>query len=471
MSNSTISTFVPDRAMRPIAAAWRGVRHDFWRRCHRQREFIRASERWDEARLAEYQTAQMRALVRHAFDNVPYYRRVFEEIDARPEDFATLEDFRSFPTIDKKTLDENLPALIATNYPESERVYTTTGGSTGIPVGFYYDKRSSLAIEQAFITDQWSRVGYRDSDRTAVIRGTVVGKTRMWRRETRWNRLIVSSYHLAEEHIPLLVSRLRALRPRFIQAYPSSAVLIGRYMLDHSMEPIPGVWAILCGSENLYGWQREILERAFGCRVYSWYGQSERVCLAGECEERHELHIYPQYGITELLDRTGRAVEGPGTLGEIVATGFHTWSCPLIRYRTMDLASVAAGRCPSCARPYARLATVEGRVQEFIVSRSSRPVSMTAINMHTSIFDNVAQFRFVQKVPGEVALKIKPKPTYDPQRDEARIRAELAPKLGSDIVLTELVLVDDIPPTASGKQRFLEQELPVDALGLVQPVR
>jgi phenylacetate-CoA ligase len=466
-----VSTVLADRAMRPTAAVWRGVRRDFWRRCTRQRRFIRASEQWDEARIAEYQTGRMHALLRHAFDNVPYYRRVMDDLSAEPQDFRTLEDFRAFPTIDKKTLDENLPALVATNFPESARVYTTTGGSTGIPVGFYYDKRSSLAAEQAFIIDQWSRVGYRTSDRTAVIRGTVVGGGRMWRRESRWNRLIVSSYHLADEHIPRIVGRLRSLRPRFIQAYPSSAVLIARHMLDHSLEPIEGVAAILCGSENLYAWQREILEKAFACRVFGWYGPSERVCLAAECESRHELHVYPQYGITELLDPAGRPVAEEETLGEIVATGFHTWSCPLIRYRTMDLASPAPGRCSSCDRPYARLARVEGRVQEFIIGKGSRPVSMTAINMHTSIFDNVSQFRFVQKVPGEIVLKIKPKPTYDPARDEPRIRAELQPKLGKDIALTALVLVDEIPPTASGKQRFLDQELPVDALGLVQPIR
>jgi phenylacetate-CoA ligase len=84
---------------------------------------------------------------------------------------------------------------------------------------------------------------------------------------------------------------------------------------------------------------------------------------------------------------------------------------------------------------------------------------MTAINMHSPVFDNVHQFRFRQSVPGKVVLSILPKASYDSPTDEARIRSELAPKLGPDVDL-DLELVAEIPRTGRGKFRFLDQELP-----------
>ena len=83
---------------------------------------------------------------------------------------------------------------------------------------------------------------------------------------------------------------------------------------------------------------------------------------------------------------------------------------------------------------------------------------MTAINMHSHVFDNVQQFRFYQDTPGKVTLKVLPKATYDPSADERRIRTELAPKLGDDLRLT-IEVVDRIPTSPRGKHGFLEQKL------------
>jgi phenylacetate-CoA ligase len=273
------------------------------------------------------------------------------------------------------------------------------------------------------------------------------------------NSLIMSSYHLTDDRIPLYLARLRAFRPKFIQAYPSSAMLLAQHMLDNGEPPLEGMAAVLCGSENVYAWQRELIERAFGCRVFSRYGQSELVSLAGECESDARLHIFPQYGITELVDESGRQITMPGQIGEVVGTGFINRAMPLVRYRTMDVASSAEGTCNLCGRPYPRFERIEGRLHEFIVTSSGRHISMAAVNMHSPIFDNVRQFRFHQDTPGRLLMRLVPKPSYNAD-DERRIKTELAPKLGSDTLL-ELEIVETIPHGAGEKYRFLEQKLPL----------
>ena len=452
---------LPDRAVGAAARLHRLTRPRFWRSVRDWRRFLRESQHWPEERLNEWQLERLRDLVGHARATVPYYREQFEEIGIEAGDLRELRDLAAIPTMAKADLQERADDLLSSAHPEDSRTYSTTGGSTGVPVGFWFDNPESVAAERAFIAALWSRVGYREGDRTVVLRGEVVASGEPWQLQPEEAQLRVSSYHLTDALIPRQLERIRRFRPRFIQGYPSSLMLVARHMVDHDEPPVDGVRALLCGSENLYDWQRELLERAFGCRPFSWYGLSERVALAGECEHDRALHVFPQYGIVELVDGDGRRIDRPGEVGEIVGTGLTNRSMPLIRYRTQDAAAWADGPCPHCGRPYRRLERIEGRLQEFIVAASGRPVSMTAINMHSGLFDNVRQFRFFQDTPGRIVLRVVPKPSYGPA-DEERIRRELAPKLGSDIELVAIEPVREIPPGASGKQRFLDQLLPVN---------
>ncbi len=449
---------LPDQSVAPLSFLHRLAKPRFWRTVRRWRALIAETERWSEEELRAWQLERTRAVVRHAA-TVPYYREAFGEAGVTPEDLRDLSDLARFPLLEKTALRDRRDDLVSAATPLTESVYSTTGGSTGIPVGFYHDVDHS-ARTWAFMSDLWGRVGYEEGDRSVVLRGRVIGDGKLWTLDPFRSELVMSSYHLTEEHIPSYLSRILAYGPRYVQAYPSAAALLAKHMRAHDDPAPPGVAAVLCGSENLYSWQRDLIEGAFGCRVFSWYGQSEGICLAGECEHSSSLHIYPQYGLTELVDDSGMTIETPGKVGEIVATGFHARAMPLLRYRTMDNAVLAAGTCEGCRRPYRRFERIEGRLQEFIVSAHGRLISMTAINMHSPVFDRVRQFRFVQDTPGHVTLRIVPAPGFDLGRDRAQIVSEVTAKLGDDLALG-LELVEEIPRSGSGKFHFLDQHLPL----------
>ena len=188
---------------------------------------------------------------------------------------------------------------------------------------------------------QWDRVGYRFTDLCVVLRGYIVGSAKdsiYWEKTLFGRWLLMSSHLMTGETLPAYIDRSRRFIPRCIQGYPSTVVILARYMRELGIEPFPTVRAILCGAENLYPWQRDLLTEAFGCRVFSWYGNSEQTVLAGECEESTRYHIFPEYGIVELIGQDGQPVEEPGAMGEVVSTNLTNYICPLIRYRTMDVA-------------------------------------------------------------------------------------------------------------------------------------
>ncbi|PKL60981.1 MAG: CoF synthetase [Methanomicrobiales archaeon HGW-Methanomicrobiales-2] len=423
---------------------------------------LRQSQWWSREELEAYQGQALSRLLDHAYENVPYYRRVFEERDLVPGDIATPADLALLPFLTKEIVQANLADLKARNYPETAFEYVRTSGSTGTPMGFYYEKGASRAREWAFMKTQWDRVGYRFTDRCVILRGHVVDAASSgiyWKRALFGRWLIMSSHQMTEEALPAYIDLIQKFRPRFIHVYPSTAVILARYMREHGIEPFPTVKAVLCGSENLYPWQRSLLAETFGCRIFSWYGNSEQTVLAGECEESTRYHIFPEYSIVELIGGDGLPVEGPGAMGEVVATNLTNFVCPLIRYRTMDVAVATEKQC-SCGRQYPLLEKVEGRLQEFIVTRGGHLISVTPINYESEAFENIRQFQMYQEERGELIMKVVRKPAYT-EEDTQQLTRELQWQLG-DEVNVHVRFVNEIPRTEGGKFRYLIQKLPIE---------
>jgi len=424
--------------------------------------FLQESQWWSRDKLQEYQVQQLEKLLKHAYKNVSYYREVFDKRSLKPKNIRDFDDLRKLPYLTKEIIQENLPDLLARNYPRSKLKYVTTGGSTGIPLGFCWERGVTDSKEHAFITTSWNRVGFKIGDRCVILRGNVVQlacKGKFWEYDPLKKNLILSSYHMTDEILPNYIGKIREFRPGFIQAYPSAVTILARFMKKNNIEPFPTVKAILCASENLYPWQRELLEEVMKCRVCSFYGHSERAALAGECEYSSYYHIFPEYGYLELIGNDGNEVTRDRETGEIVATGFNNFATPFIRYKTMDLGVFSTKKC-RCGRQYQLLERIEGRLQELIVTKAGRLISMTAINMHSDVFDNIKQFQFYQDKKGGVIFYVVKKNTYT-KRDTEYIKRELHKKLGDDMKL-EIRFVDHIPRTKSGKYRFLIQKFPME---------
>ncbi|GAG44650.1 unnamed protein product, partial [marine sediment metagenome] len=218
----------------------------------------------------------------------------------------------------------------------------------------------------------------------------------------------------------------------------------------HNIKNFPNVKAILCGSENLYSWQRKLLEEVFQCRVYSWYGHTEQVVLAGECEKNTYYHVFPEYGIAEIIGKDDKTVTQENELGEIVATGFNNFACPFIRYRTMDLATPSNTKC-ECGRNYSLLKRVEGRLQELIVTKDKRLITLTALifAQHFEAFSKIKEMQLVQEKEGELIVRVVRTSQYS-ANDEKEILSKMQ-RAVSDGLDISFSYVSHIPRTKSGK--------------------
>lgn len=446
---------LPQGLRHGIGTAWRFLPRSLrlGRAYSEFRALIETSANWSPDQLKDYQLKQLRRTLNNAATHCPHYERTFARAGFRPESLQTFDDLLACPTLEKKDLLNDLDGLTARNLPPSQRLYITTGGSTGIPVGFHLQKGVSRPKEQAFLEAMWRRAGYTDQSRLAVIRGHVTsdkasGKIDSHDATRDW--LMLSSYHLTEERLPEYLAAIERFQPDLLHAYPSAALQLAEY-LDRAQQslrvPLRG---LLCGSERLTLPQKRLLERVFNCRVYRWYGHSERVILAGEGPTSELFHFFPQYGFVEFgpPDADG--------LREIIGTSFHNLVMPLIRYHTGDLAQLAP---PDASRdfPWTSVVDVVGRDQEFLVSATGRRISLTAFNMHDDVFDGLYAVQFHQEEKGKTEFQIVPGPNFHRSRLPA-IEQALQRKLGDDFTIT-IREVHDTERTARGKHRWLVSKL------------
>lgn len=407
----------------------------------------RAVETWDQSTIEQYQISALReSLIAAA--NAPLYSRRFVEMGLDPRKFESLEQLAQYPQLTKSDLLKHREELVNPAIPVSQGLYLTTGGSSGVPVGFYLQRGVSRPKEQAYVDVQWSRRGYCPGDRVAVIRGGVTssrGNGPIYFHDATRNWLILSSYHLTMDRFPEYLSALRRFRPRHLHAYPSAALFLARGLEETGTRLGFPLTSTLCGSEKLSAEAQAYLERVLDARVFHWYGHSERVLLAGQGRHSNHLYFAPTYGFVEFGE-----VNADGNR-EIIGTSFHNELMPLIRYRTGDYA-----RCPQ--KPVGELPMIEieavvGREYEFLVSAGGRKISLTAINMHDRIFDGLIAVQFFQEYPGVVEFRYQAGETWSDSA-LAAMRVGLQRKLGDDFTLL-LQQVVEVQKTSAGKHMWL----------------
>ena len=98
------------------------------------------------------------------------------------------------------------------------------------------------------------------------------------------------------------------------------------------------------------------------------YGLSEVMGpgVAGECLERHGLHINEDHFLVEIINPETLEPALPGEIGEIVITTLTKEAFPVIRYRTRDLTRLIPEPCP-CGRTFTRMERVLGRTDDMLI--------------------------------------------------------------------------------------------------------
>lgn len=419
----------------------------------------RRQDRMSRQEVLASQEAALGRLLEFAVHEVPFYRPRRRAV----ERYRPFDALKEFPRLTKQDVLAHYGELTADCLDRIPCHRAVTGGSSGQQLSFLEDDATCIR-EMGFMYAQWRRVGYTHRCRRVTFRGVPIGRKgrdALWQRDWLKGELQFSPFHLSDEKLPLYIDKIRQYRPQFIHGYPSVVAVLAEYVLRHELvDTMRFLQGTLLGSEGCSDSQRDRIGRAFGGKVYTWYGHSERTVLGGECEQSRHYHQFPAYGVLEIVKDDGSPCE-VGESGEIVGTGFLNRAMPLIRYRTDDFAVRCDWHC-ECGRAWDRFSHVIGRrsIEGFVFGRHGARISAAALNTHSDIFENVVRYQYYQTEPGELEIRVIANSRYS-AADEKKIVNEHKRKMGSemDVIVRS---VDDIPLTQAGKQRRILCEIEKD---------
>jgi len=416
--------------------------------------FLQSSQWWSQQQITTYQWDQLKALLLHAYQNVPYYTSLFDNLGIKPDDLSSIHDIQKIPFLTKELVQKHLNELKATTYKPSQFEYTLTGGSTGFPLHFYVEKGAWYARHLAYIRTLLERADCHTFDPSVLITGAA--KPMEYRPFSK--TLVISSFTLTTDNLDRYIKKMNQLKPRYIMGYPSALTILATYMKQQHIT-LDCIKAIFCYGETIYDWQRDYLEDVFHCSIHGQYGHREQSVLAGTCEKSTMYHMFPEYGYMELIDAEGKPVTTEGAHGEIVATGFHTGIFPFIRYKTGDIGVYTAQPCP-CGRHYPLLKSIEGRLQDYVQSKTNRLVPFMGIHhLVAAASENVKECQLYQDHAGDIVVRIIRSDAYT-NDDDQRIQQSFSQRFGDEFTIT-LTFVESIPRTSRGKYPFLIQKLPI----------
>lgn len=462
-----------NRTLSGLIGSWRYLTHSSYlstkgyliKRIRAGREFHRIlaqleqSQWYSSDRLRDIQDSTLSALIEHAYENVPYYNRLFKYHGIRPTDIKGVEDLKVIPPISKDTIRANRDDFVASNCNRRFLATGWTTGSTGTPFNVLRTLKS-IVFDKAILTRQRRWAGIDVHDRNVAVWATIwsnvivprhIESPPYWRFNAADNQMLFSYYHLSDETLPAFIDKLEEFRPAFIEGFPSTLLTLARFL--NRQRRVLAVKAVFTTGEPLYTGHRKEIEQSLQTKVFDYYGHAERVVTAAECEHGR-MHVNPEYGVLEILQGDDNA--SIADRGEIVGTGLTNYGMPLIRYRTGDMSRLADDPCP-CGRQTPLLEGIDGRIADFIRTPDGRLMPGDGLMEAFYGLGNIKESQIVQEDIDNIAVRIV-RDDETAAVDTHRLFSNLQNRLGDGIRIS-IQFVNSISEGGRVKRRWVVSKL------------
>ena len=332
-----------------------------------RKEDLDPIERVSVDELRALQAQRLRWSLRHAYDHVAQYRKLFDELQIHPDDLRELADLAKFPCTDKAVLRENYTFdMFAVPREQISRLHASSG-TTGRPtvVGYTADDIRTWA---QLMARSIRAAGGRPGDRVHVAYGYGLftgGLGAHYGAEELGCTVIPVSGGMTERQVMLI----NDFKPDVIMVTPSYMLAIVDEMHRQGVDPRGTSLQVgIFGAEPWTQDLRQEIEQQLDMHALDIYGLSEVMGpgVANECVETKDgLHVWEDHFYPEIVDPLTGAVLPDGETGELVFTSLSKQAMPVVRYRTRDLTRLL----PGTARPMRRVEKITGRTDDMIILR------------------------------------------------------------------------------------------------------
>nr|WP_052868976.1 phenylacetate--CoA ligase PaaK [Streptomyces niger] len=331
-------------------------------------ELLDAGERMSLDELRAQQLDNLRATLRHAYENVELYRKKFDAAGVRPEDCRSLADLARFPFTTKADLRDTYPfGMFAVPMADVRRLHASSG-TTGRPTVVGYTEADLDMWADVFarsIRAAGGRPGHKvhNSYGYGLFTG---GLGAHYGAERAGCTVIPASGGMTARQVQII----QDFRPEIILVTPSYMLTLLDEFERQGIDPRTSSLEIgIFGAEPWTEEMRREIEERMDIHAVDIYGLSEVIGpgVAQECVDTKDgLHIWEDHFFPEVVDPVTGEVLPEGEEGELTFTSLTKEALPIIRYRTRDLTRLL----PGTARPsFRRMAKVTGRCDDMIILR------------------------------------------------------------------------------------------------------
>jgi len=410
---------------------------------------------YDELKVE--QETQLRKIIRFSYNNVPFYKKWFDDHKIAPDSIKSIEDLSKLPILTKEIINKYWEAFKPLNLSGISYYEDATGGTTGTPLKYRITKEERF-LSGALLYRGWGYAGYNLSDKMVFLGGSALNVSAKSSLTTKVHELArnirkLSAFDMGEDDFAKYRAIINRFKPKFIRGYPSAIYFFSKWIQDHDLEIIKPV-GIFTTSEKLYPHMRDLIQSVFDCEVFDGYGVNDGGVSAYECSEHNGLHIDTERAVMEVVDKEGNQIENGE--GEIIATSLYNYAMPFIRYDTGDLGHIIDDTC-GCGRPYKLLKELVGRSVDILVTPEGK-------NIHGWFFlyifwkhcKGIKEYQVTQEKLDTIVIKIVPEDGFD-EKQLKKIREIIETK--SQAWNIEFKFVDKIERTGSAKYKFIINNL------------
>ena len=408
-------------------------------------KFLEESQWWDEERLVEYQNKQLRKIVRHAYDAVPYYNELFKKEKLKPTDVQSINDLYKIPILSKSAIKKNFPNIIVAKTLNQKKLKLhSTSGSTGRPL-MYYNTSEGYSSDIAAYLRGWYWMGYRLGDKFMKLSQNPRKGIKLLQDLATRNKYLYAR-NLTEDDFQSIVKQIVKYNPKVLRSYPDPLLFLVNHSETKGIE-LPSLHAINTTGNNLLLTVREKVEKAFDCKIFDSYS-CEGGAIFFECPTHQCYHSSMEYGITEILDNYGNA----SNVGKVVLTNLTNYATPFIRYDTNDVMEKSIEPC-MCGRHLFSVKSIHGRESDILMAPNGNTLIVHKFTAYFEWIEEVVEFQVHQKSKTDFIFYLVVTSDFD-DRLKMKIKDYWEQVCGArSNIFVECV--KEIPLLKSGKRRFL----------------
>jgi len=391
--------------------------------------------------LMRRQRRDLEAMLRFAAANTDFYAERLGPL--LPKGGGAIEVV-DLPVLEKQDVLAHMDAMLAR---DADRRQVKVGHTGGSPMAFYYDEAKHelmlAGMMRGFMMSGWrpgQRVLYFWGAARDVRRGGIFGRHG---RGLLGVERSLAAVEYSEEGLARWVGVIRKWRPTLLYGYASALSELARYVVDSGRRLPPGLLGVYSTAEVLHDWQRELIQQAFGCKVFNQYGCREVPNIAWECGHGN-MHVFSDLVYLETV---------PDADGDrLLVTSLSNRLMPFIRYAIGDTGRLLEGECP-CGLPFPLMQMDLCRHNDLIRTRGGKRVHPAYFNRLLYGLTQIRQYQWVQTGLDSLRLDLVAEqrlPVETLRAMEQRIRREVGP-----LMTLEARYLDQIPRTDSGKHRFV----------------